>query len=460
MDGNKKTIIIAGGGLIGPVCAIMFKKRGFTVKLFEKRPDIRIVKEKENYKSINIMGTAKGINALKRLDMWEGCVKPMGHPVNTRYIHLKNLPVITDKFAGEDPNCMFQLCRNDVNKALLERAEKEGVELVFEDEVVKVDFEKNKIFTAKSEEISYDYLIGADGVGSEVRKEMLKVVDSSEVKNSTKWEEVSWKELFVKNPKETPLGKGQHMVPRNLNAMLLFPNRLVDDFSGIMVFKNTLLEELGKDKEKIENFLKSEFAEIYNITPDLVDQFLTHPSVKLGTNDIWPWSYKNVCLVGDAAHSMTPFIGQGMNCGLDDIYKISQILEKTNDLCETFKQYAELQKPHGDAISRIASENFQDFSVRVLDPKFLLKRNIERQFIQLFPNHFSGKFEMVATTLMPYKAIEDRLIIQEGILDEIIKEEDALKIQFNLSFNLKHFLKYQTLVESKLEKTDFKYFDY
>jgi kynurenine 3-monooxygenase len=421
MEGTKKKVIIVGGGLIGPIAGILFKRRGFEVVIVEKRSDLRVVKEDKIYKSINIAITAKGIHTLKVMDLWKR-TKEGTIPIMRRYFKLKTQPGRLFNFGQGEPNCIYQADRNEINKKFLNFAEEEGIEIKFKWKTSLIDFEKQIVQNDKGEELPYDLLIGADGVGSQVRKELFKHIENSvETRCKTEWHPVKYKELLIDND----CGKFDKntqatWIAGEVGNILGFPRSTSEGYSAVFNFSNKTIEDLNDDREKVSKFFNETFPEVVELQPNLLEQYFEHSWSDIGKIDVWPWAWKNVVLIGDSAHAISPYIGQGMNCGLQDIHIISQLIDKhgVEAVEKVFDEFQNIQKPSADSVGRIAWENYLDLA-NFLEPNVLIRFAMEEMMMKKFPDYIGRKFEHVANSLTPYAEAEKRLTIQAEIIEEL-----------------------------------------
>jgi kynurenine 3-monooxygenase len=419
MESSKKKVVIVGSGLVGPIAGIMFKRKGFEVVIIEKRSDLRSVKEEKIYKSIDIAITAKGIHTLKVMDLWER-TKVGTIPIMKRYLKLKAQPGQLVTFGQGEPNCMYQAHRNEVNKNFLNFAVEAGIEIKFNWELSSIDFEKQIVTNDIGEQLHYEILIGADGVGSQVRKELFNHIDNSvQTRCKTIWHPVKYKELLIENDCGKFDKNTQSMwIAGELGSILGFPRS--EGYSAFFHFSNKTIEELKDDKEKVSKLFDEIFPELIELQTNLVDQYFEHSWNDIGKIDVWPWAWKNVVLIGDSAHAISPYIGQGLNCGLQDVHILSQLIEKHGVDCieKVFDEFQNIQKPNADSIGRIAWEHFLDLA-NFLEPKVAIRFAMDEMMMKKFPDYAGRKFEHVTNSLTPYAEAEKRLNIQVEIMEEL-----------------------------------------
>ena len=179
-------------------------------------------------------------------------------------------------------------------------------------------------------------------------------------------------------------------------------------------------------KKEAQNFFKEYFPNVRKEIEDLTESFITNPTSAMVTMKCYPWTYwDKVALVGDSAHAVVPFYGQGMNAGFEDIYVLNQLMHQHGDDWEAiFKQYQEQRKPNADAIAELSYRNFMEMSSKTADPKFLLQKKIERSFAEKYPDKWIPVYSGVTFSERPYAealAIGDR---QERIMQEVMQLPD------------------------------------
>jgi kynurenine 3-monooxygenase len=378
MDVSKKKVVVVGGGLVGPIASIMFRRKGFNVTLVEKRKDFRKLNEEGESKSIYLGVTSKGLYALRQMNLWEKSIECTS--ANTkRYIGIKGKGHQIFEFGHE----LYQADRGALNKKFLSLAEEEGVKTHFDWETNKVDFINQSIFNKKNDKLQYDYLIGADGLHSEVRRELYEnIKDKVKVRDVINKHPAKYLELHLNIPKERFQNAQTNWNVPHVGIIIGFPKKGIEEYSISIFLKQEIIDQLGRDKQKINNFFMENFPDIIEVQKDIADQYLSHKFGSLGTLDAYPWAWKNVCLIGDAAHAVTPFIGQGMNLGLFEVEIISKLIEKhgKNNIENSFDEFQKTQKENADAVARMAWGNFVDFTsppnpispvIKMLEPYLL-----------------------------------------------------------------------------------------
>lgn len=407
MNKNSK-FVISGAGLAGSLMAVMLAKQGFEVELFEKRDDMRKVSMSAG-RSINLALSIRGIRALESVGIASEVLKE-AIPMFGRYIHPPTGPHNFQSYSGKTGKFINSVSRGGLNINLLNEADKlPNLKIFFSKTCDIVDF-KNKTVTFKStnEEpnvtTNYDYLIGADGFYSGVRKNLSENLRRFDYSQS--YLEHGYKELTI-YPNEDGSFKLEknalHIWPRGQFMMIGLPNHdgtftctLFMPFEGQNGFDDL------DTKEKVEMFFSTTFKDAYDIMPTLVEDFFNNPTSALGTIRCAPWHYEDsVVLIGDAAHAIVPFYGQGMNASFEDCRVLNELIQDRmgegnllDKNANLFEYLFKLRKPNGDAVANLAIENYTEMRASVIDPTFVKKRKLELKMEGLY-NDFSSKYSLV-----------------------------------------------------------------
>lgn len=432
---NKKMTII-GAGLVGSLWALLLRQQGYDVTVFEKRSDIR-KKTKDSGRSINLILTSRGLNALNIAGLKEQALA-LSVPVYGRMMHSKSSETVFQAY-GQDNEKNYSISRTDLNIFLLEAAEKAGAKIYFEHSLESIQFEEKKLtFHTPSETkpFQYELLFGTDGAGSQVRKHLLHHFPN-EYSEKTHWLEADYKELYLPNKADGTAQidyRSLHIWPRGSFMMMALAN-LDQSFTVTLYlpkFGNNSFDKV-KTALEVEKLFQSEFPDAINYMPNYIDDYLNNPQGALGTVRLSKWNYKDsVALMGDAAHAIVPFFGQGMNSGFEDCTELLKIMElHQNEWSVILKKYDETQRPNANAIADMALENWIEMSTKVGDAKFLLRKKVESILEKNFPQMFKSRYGMVTYTLIPYNLVQKAGLKQDEILNplcERISTADELSL--------------------------------
>ena len=424
----KKSVTIVGAGLVGSLLSIYLSKRGYKVNVFERRADMRLETMSAG-RSINLALSDRGWRGLEGVGIADD-IKKISIPMYGRFIHHKDGTNAYQPY-GKDNQAIYSVSRADINMKLMDLAEQqENVNIQFNKKCTLINrkdlaitFEDN--LTKETSNTSADLLFGADGAFASSRLSIQ--LQSDRFEYNQHYIDCGYKELIIPAGKngEFLLDKNAlHIWPRGSFMMIALPNpdgnftcTLFLPFEGEKSFSN-----LKTDKQ-VEDFFKSEFSDAFTLMPTLISDFKTNATASLVTVKCFPWVFDNkIGLIGDAAHAIVPFYGQGMNCGFEDCVVLNELIEKHNDDWDIiFPEYEQLRKPDGDAIADLAIANFVEMRDKTADPKFILQKKIEAKFSQHYPDKWIPLYSMV--TYSPH--IRYSTALKEGqkqqkIMDEIM----------------------------------------
>lgn len=425
MTQASKKIAIIGSGLVGSLLAIYLKKWGHTITVFDRRPDIRNVEF--SGRSINLAMSNRGWTALREVGI-ETEIKKIAIPLDKRAMHVVGQDQYFQKY-GKEGEAIWSISRGLLNRTMINLAEKEGVCFKFEEKVWDVDLPEAKLFTGETEkgawqEYQYDLIFGCDGAFSRVRHKMQR---RSRFDYSQEFINVGYKELTI-----APNTDGSHKLdkhsfhiwPRGKFMLIAMPNidgsftcTLFMPFEGEISFENI------KTKEQAKEFFTSYFPNVMQDIENLIGDFFKNPTSAMVTMKCFPWTYWNkVALVGDSAHAIVPFYGQGMNAGFEDIYALNNIMKKHGDNWEAiFQEFEKERKPNADAIAELSYRNFMEMSSKTADPMFLLQKKIEKHFAAKHPEKWIPVYSRVTFSDRPYAEALAEGDVQEAIMQQVMK---------------------------------------
>ena len=432
---TTKKITICGAGLIGPYLAILMRKRGFEVEVIEKRDDIRNTSA-ESGRSINLVVTSRGINALKKINLWEEA-KKITMPVSGRMMHSISGELTYQPYGGEgDVN--YSISRTGLNRFLIDEAEKIGVKFIFGTSVISVDHE-NKVLMLQSKNgeksYSYEVLFGTDGAGSVVRKKILSLHNTED---RVDWLGVGYKELFMPTSDE---GKPRidinslHIWPRGKHMLMALPN--LDQSFTMTLYLSSKEGEITFDQldniSDVENYFKTYHPDSIEHMPNYLEDFKMNKASKLGTVRTEHWFYEDqMCLIGDAAHAIVPFFGQGTNAGLEGCVVFNDLFDQHESWENLFSDFFQTYKKNADAIATMAEENYIEMSEKVGDEKFLRRKKLESFLHEKLPSKFLNRYMMVTYSNIPYATVFEIGKMQSEFLDSLDINDDPSKIKLNI----------------------------
>lgn len=418
---TRPDLTIIGAGLAGALLATLLARRGLRVDVYERRGDPRM----EGYaggRSINLALAERGLHAL-RLAGLEELVMRQAVMMRGRMVHPLHGAAQLQRYGRDDSEVIWSINRGELNVVLIEAAEAAGARLHFDRSLERVDFDAGVAHyrgAGTPHAVPFTTLIGADGAGSTLRAQMQQVLDLGE---RTDWLEHGYKELEI-----PPDGRGEfrikgealHIWPRDDHMCIALPN---DE----RTFTVTLfLPHEGphpsfatvQDGQAALALFRSHFPDAVPLIPDLVDDFDRNPTGQLGTLRLQRWHLGDqALLIGDAAHAMVPFHGQGMNCAFEDCTILAGMLDGERPLQEVYRQFSTQRKPDADAIQQMALDNYVEMRGRVDDADYQLQRQLELLLQQRHPAHFAPHYAMVTFMRMPYAVALQRTRTQSAILE-------------------------------------------
>lgn len=425
---TPQKIAVVGSGLVGTLLAIYLKRMGHTVHVLDRSPDIRTVQF--SGRSINLVMSNRGWKALQTIGLEEEIFK-IGIPVDKRAIHLQDGKLNYQKY-GKDGEAIFSLSRGVLNRKMIDLAVREGVEFKFEHKIWDVSLAEATLHIGETErgewtDLKYDKIFGADGAFSRIRHRMQR---QSMFDYSQEFMKIGYKELHIPaNPDGThKIDKNSlHIWPRGQFMLMALAN-LDGSFTCtlFMPFEGENSFESLKEEKDLVAFFAHYFPDTKEVIPDLIQDFYKNPTSYLVMMKCFPWTFEDkVALIGDSAHAIVPFYGQGMNAGFEDITVLAEMISRYGDDWKTiFEEYGKSRKPNADAIAELSLRNFIEMSTKTADEKFLLQKKIEKWFSDKHPDKWMPLYSRVTFSNQPYSealAIGD---FQNTIMEQIMAIPD------------------------------------
>ena len=443
MKERQQNILIIGAGLCGSLLSLRMGQRGYNVNVYEMRPDIRKTDISAG-RSINLAFSDRGNKGMKLVGLEEK-VKELRIPMNGRMLHDREGNTFLSNYSGRDHEYINSISREGLNAMLLDEAEKhENVKIHFNKKCLSVDFENT---TAHFEEYhtkdkfieDADCIIATDGAGSALRRSYYlerKFLFSFSQEYLTH----GYKELTIlptENGGYKTYKSALHIWPRGDFMVIALPN--LDGSFTVTLFLSYAEGEYNFNNlttpEIVTEFFQKEFPDALELMPNLVDDFFENPTAPLGTVKCSPWYYKgNTLLMGDSAHAIVPFYGQGMNASFEDVVEFDAIIDKNEGDWETiFSEYGKTRKKNTDAIADLAIDNFHEMKDHVGQVIFQEKRKIEMALEKEFPEDYSSKYSLV--TFNEYIGYREAMLrgraqdkaILNMLSDGVISSEDDIK---------------------------------
>lgn len=441
-------ITIIGAGLAGSLLAIYLAKRDFAVDVYEARGDMRKQRMSAG-RSINMALSDRGIAALREVGMDDYMLRE-AIPMHGRMIHTVAGETSIQPYSGRKGEYINSISRGGLNIALMNAAEKyDNVTFHFGRRCIELDIETGDAIMEDGERISAETVIAADGAGSGVRQSMERQISTFD--SSSVFLDHGYKELHI--PPGNSSGDSRFLIAKN--ALHIWPRRqfmmiALPNLDGSFTCTLFLSLKGGENADCFENlttpsavleFFEREFPDVPPLMPSLTDDFFANPTGALGTVKCGPWNVDGrVLLVGDAAHAMVPFYGQGMNCAFEDVRVLAGLIDEQNavnpDWRMVYEEYGRLRRSNANAIQDMAVDNFYEMRDRVADPVFQRKRRLETRLEQTFPDYFS-KYSMVTFREdLPYEEAEKRGNAQDELLMRICANADPDEMNLDETMEL------------------------
>jgi kynurenine 3-monooxygenase len=426
MSQKKATII--GAGLVGSLQACYLQKRGYKVDVYESRGDMR----KVGYiggRSINLALSTRGWTALEKIGLADEIHK-IAIPMYGRTIHGIDGSINYQPY-GKENQAIYSVSRGELNKRMVELADSfSEVDFHFDHFCKNVDFKNNMITFNQSEtnqdiELNSDFILASDGAFSRVRLAMQAM---PRFQYSQYYIDYGYKELFIPaGPNgEFQLDKNSlHIWPRGEFMMIALPN-LDGSFTCTLFlpFEGELAFDDLNNETQVRAYFDTYFPDAVKLMPTLIQDFFKNPTSALVTVRCFPWHHENAVLLGDAAHAVVPFFGQGMNCGFEDVRIFDELLDKFEDKKQLFEEYSNLRKENGDAIAQMALDNFIEMRDKVGIPEFLEMKHIEHEIMENPIYNYTSMYQYVSFSNEPYSFAYELGKKQYAMLEAMAKDKD------------------------------------
>lgn len=428
---TSRHLTIVGAGLAGALLATLLAKRGWQIDVFERRGDPRVLGYAGG-RSINLALAERGLHALRNAGA-DAAVLDKAVMMRGRMVHFLDGSQQLQRYGRDDSEVIWSVSRGELNIVLLDAAEAAGAKLHFDQRLDSVDFDARIarfVDDRNGSKHSHGFtaLLGADGAGSALRGEMWAHIDLGERLESLGH---GYKELEI-----PPTAGGDfriepnalHIWPRGNYMCIALPNdertftvTLFLPSEGDPSFATV---KTGSDARAL---FERDFADALPLIPELEHDFEHNPTGVLATLYLDRWHLDGrAVLLGDAAHAMVPFHGQGMNCAFEDCVALANHLDGDGDLATAFAAFEAERRPNALAIQAMALENYLEMRARVDDADFLLQRALERQLAERHPGRFVPRYAMVTFRRLPYATAFERGRVQRELLVEATRGRDSL----------------------------------
>ncbi len=424
------SVSIIGAGPTGALLGILLKRRGMAVTIFESRSDPRD-NPRDAGRSINLALADRGMHALAQAGLLD-CIRPLVVPMRGRFVHQADGSSGLQPYGRLPNEVIYSISRRELNNVLLDAATGMGVDLRFEHRLEDVDFAAGRarvrdLRVGLASEMAMGPLLAADGAGSLVRR---RLTEQGLIEADESPLEHGYKELSIPGG---PAGgawlerEALHIWPRGGYMLIALPNQdgsftatLFLPLEGAPSFASL------SSPPEIDAFLSANFPDARALMPDCVEEFQRHPTGYLATVHARTWQAAGTAaLIGDAAHAIVPFHGQGMNCCFEDCVEFDACLEGASSServpwARVFAEFYARRKPNADAIAEMALENYLEMRERVADPHFRLQQSLALELERRYPRRFIPRYSMVMFHHeIPYRTAQERGRTQAELLAEL-----------------------------------------
>jgi kynurenine 3-monooxygenase len=429
---SGEAVGIVGAGPTGALLAVLLKRRGMAVTLYESRSDPR-GDGAEAGRSINLALADRGTHALARAGLLDS-IRRLVVPMRGRFVHQADGATGLQPYGRLPNEVIYSISRRELNNVLLDAAIGARVDVRFQHRLEGADVATGTarvrdLHRGVSLEIPMRPLLGADGAGSLLRRRLAAqdMIESEDIPLEHAYKELS----IAAGPGGSALLEREalHIWPRGGYMLIALPNRdgsftatLFLPLQGIASFAAL------RSPQAIDEFLAANFPDAHALMPDCVAEFQRHPTGFLGTVHARTWAAAGAAaLIGDAAHAIVPFHGQGMNCCFEDCLEFDACLEGASSWESLFDEFYARRKPNADAIAEMALENYLEMRELVADPHFQLQHSLALELERRYPRRFIPRYSMVMFHHeIAYRTAQERGRVQAQILAELTRAAESL----------------------------------
>ena len=445
-ESTNQRVVIVGAGLAGTLMACYLAQTGWSVVVYERRGDPLEVGYAGG-RSINLALSARGLHGLAGAGLDELVMRQDAIAMPGRMIHPPSLsePLAFQPYSKNPADAIHSVSRGGLNLTLLHAAARhKNARFVFDHTCIDVDLDAPAAILQAPDGSTVcaeaDLILGCDGAYSPVRYRLQKT-DRFEYCQS--YLEHGYKELHIPSARDLGLDEGRHdgfalephalhIWPRGGAMMIALPNRdktftctLFWPFQGEHGFESL------RTPAEIRAFFEEHYPDAVPMMPTFVEDYQRNPVGSLVTVRCWPWQHGgNVCILGDAAHAIVPFYGQGMNCAFEDCREFAECLaQHPGDRCAALEEFQMRRKPNADAIAEMAVENFIEMRDKVGSPDFRYKKRVEQAVHALFPDAMTPQYNLVSFSTVPYTEARRRGREMDALLDQVVRRLPRAEVE-------------------------------
>jgi kynurenine 3-monooxygenase len=430
----RDSLTIVGAGLAGSLLGIFLARRGLRPELYERRPDMRRATISAG-RSINLALADRGIHALERAGVIDK-VRPLMIPMRGRMLHDLDGRTSLLRYGQDDREVIYSVSRAELNRRMMTEFEEiTGTQIRFQQNCRGADFAAGRLrmfdeVAQREYTIEGAPFIATDGASSAVRDAML---DAGLAKATEDLLPHKYKELTI------PAGSdGSHQLDPNAlhiwprgGFMLIALANIEGSFTVTLFLPAEGPESFASltDAKRVTAFFERHFPDALPLLPTLTEDFFGNPTGSMVTVHCSPWHVDGrAVLLGDAAHAIVPFHGQGMNCAFEDCVTFDDLLDARADWPALFAEFERQRRPNAEAIARMALENYVEMRDSVRSPKFQLQKALSLELERRFPGRFIPRYSMVMFHHeIPYATAFERGQVQQRILDDLTASVAAIE---------------------------------
>lgn len=422
---TESAITIVGAGLAGSLLAVFLARRGIQVTVYERNPDLRR-HDIPAGRSINLALAHRGMRALEAVGLLDK-VRKFLIPMRGRMLHDEHGQLSLAPYGRTPGEVIYSVSRPGLNRVLMDAAEAAGARLIFRQSCEDFEPEDGQLHlrdttSDKQYTLQAAPVIAADGAGSAIRHALVRHLRMQVTEDLLPH---GYKELTIpaapggKHPMDA---EALHIWPRGGYMLIALPNP-DGSFTATLFLANegspsfTALHAPAA----LALFFRDNFSDVQQLLPDFATEFYRHPTGTMGTVHCPRWHVRGqVLLIGDAAHAIVPFHGQGMNCAFEDCLLLDRLVEQHGgDWARVFAEFERRRRPDAEAIAEMALENYVEMRDVVRDPRFHLQKQLGFRLEARHPGVFVPRYSMVMFHDLPYAEAQRRGAIEKRILDEL-----------------------------------------
>ncbi|HEV2270300.1 MAG TPA: NAD(P)/FAD-dependent oxidoreductase [Steroidobacteraceae bacterium] len=440
---SDRPLNIVGAGLAGALLAVLLARRGFAIAIYDRRPDPRVAAS-ERGRSINLALAARGIAALEQAGVMER-IRPLLIPMRGRMIHSLSGETQLQPYGQRQEEVIYSVSRAELNRVLIEEAARHPrVHLHFRQTCLETQLETGALRlrdegTGGGCNVSMAPTFAADGAGSAVRASLARAgrISVREDRLDHDYKELTLPATHAGHHVLEP--HALHIWPRGGFMLIALPN--TDGTFTATLF----LARSGADSfdsltgpDRVRSLFQTQFPDAAQLMPNLLEEFSAHPQGQLGTVYAKPWHVSGqVLLLGDAAHAIVPFHGQGMNAAFEDCLVLDSLLDGHDSWDALFADFERSRLPNTAAIAQMALENYIEMRDTVRDPTYLRRKALAMELERRFPEHFIPRYSMVMFhPEISYSEALRRGAVQQAILQELDERSTPGNVDFDLAREL------------------------